>query len=86
VRDLRAAEGLARALRISIGSCEQNDRCWRASHECAPARPPPVLFVDRDGTLIEEPPDEQVDRLDKIRLLPGVFAALPSCSAPATAW
>jgi histidinol-phosphate/aromatic aminotransferase/cobyric acid decarboxylase-like protein len=26
VRDLRAAAGLARALRISIGSCEQNDR------------------------------------------------------------
>ena len=37
---------------------------------------PPVLFVDRDGTLIEEPPDNQVDRLDKVRLLPGVFAAL----------
>jgi imidazoleglycerol-phosphate dehydratase/histidinol-phosphatase len=39
-------------------------------------RPPPVLFVDRDGTLIEEPPDNQVDSLDKLRLLPGVFAAL----------
>ena len=36
----------------------------------------PVLFLDRDGTLIEEPPDEQVDRLDKIRLLPDVIAAL----------
>jgi imidazoleglycerol-phosphate dehydratase/histidinol-phosphatase len=35
-----------------------------------------VLFVDRDGTLIEEPPNEQIDRLDQIRLLPGVFAAL----------
>ncbi|HET9863694.1 MAG TPA: bifunctional histidinol-phosphatase/imidazoleglycerol-phosphate dehydratase HisB [Steroidobacteraceae bacterium] len=35
-----------------------------------------VLFVDRDGTLIEEPPDEQVDALEKIRFMPGVFEAL----------
>jgi len=35
-----------------------------------------VLFLDRDGTLIEEPPDEQVDRLEKIKLLPGVIPAL----------
>jgi imidazoleglycerol-phosphate dehydratase/histidinol-phosphatase len=35
-----------------------------------------VLFLDRDGTLNEEPPDEQVDSLDKIRLLPDVIPAL----------
>ena len=35
-----------------------------------------ILFVDRDGTLIEEPEDNQVDALDKVRLLPGVIPAL----------
>ena len=35
-----------------------------------------VLFVDRDGTIIEEPPDEQVDAIQKIRFMPDVFAAL----------
>src|SRR5262245_5284840 len=40
------------------------------------SEPGKVLFVDRDGTLVEEPPDEQVDRLDKVRLLPAVIPSL----------
>lgn len=36
----------------------------------------PILFVDRDGTLIKEPQDHQVDRLDKLRLVEDVIPAL----------
>ncbi len=35
-----------------------------------------ILFVDRDGTLIEEPADFQVDALDKVRLVADVIPAL----------
>jgi len=40
-----------------------------------------VLFVDRDGTLIEEPEDFQVDSLDKVRLVPGAIPALLELAA-----
>jgi imidazoleglycerol-phosphate dehydratase/histidinol-phosphatase len=35
-----------------------------------------TLFLDRDGTLNEETPDEQIDSLEKVRLMPGVMPAL----------
>jgi len=39
--------------------------------------PQKVLFLDRDGTLIQEPPEDfQVDSLTKLSYLPGVFTQL----------
>jgi imidazoleglycerol-phosphate dehydratase / histidinol-phosphatase len=43
--------------------------------------PQRIVFVDRDGTLIEEPPDEQVDSLTKVKFMPGVFSALQKITA-----
>ena len=40
-----------------------------------------ILFIDRDGCLIVEPPDEQIDSYEKLELLPGVIGALQRCVA-----
>jgi imidazoleglycerol-phosphate dehydratase / histidinol-phosphatase len=39
-----------------------------------------LLFLDRDGTLIAEPADQQIDRLDKFALEPDVIPALRRCA------
>ncbi len=35
-----------------------------------------ILFIDRDGTIIKEPQDEQIDSFDKLVFMEGVFQAL----------
>lgn len=40
-----------------------------------------VLFIDRDGTLIIEPEDQQIDSLEKLEFYPGVFAWLSRIAA-----
>lgn len=35
-----------------------------------------TLFIDRDGTILREPADEQIDSFDKFRFLPGVIRNL----------
>lgn len=36
----------------------------------------PILFIDRDGTILQEPADEQVDSYEKFRFVPGAISAL----------
>lgn len=40
-----------------------------------------VLFIDRDGTLILEPADEQIDSFEKLTFVPGMLRALGDIAA-----
>ena len=40
-----------------------------------------IIVIDRDGTIIREPDDEQVDSLEKLEFVPGAISALRSIRA-----
>ena len=35
-----------------------------------------IVFVDRDGTIIREPSDAQIDSLEKLEFVPGIISGL----------
>lgn len=41
------------------------------------SNPKKILFIDRDGTMIKEPADEQIDSFAKLEFYPGVLQYLP---------
>jgi len=40
-----------------------------------------ILFIERDGTLIKEPADEQIDSFEKLEFYPGALQYLPKIAA-----
>ena len=45
-----------------------------------------VLFIDRDGTIIREPEDEQIDSLEKLEFVPGAISALRKIAEETDYW
>lgn len=35
-----------------------------------------ILFIDRDGTILREPEDEQIDSFEKFQFVPGAISTL----------
>jgi imidazoleglycerol-phosphate dehydratase/histidinol-phosphatase len=45
------------------------------------SKPQKILFIDRDGTIIKETADEQIDSFAKLEFYPGVLQYLPKIAA-----
>ncbi len=45
------------------------------------SKPVKILFIDRDGTIITEPADEQIDSFEKLEFYPGALQYLPKIAA-----
>ena len=78
VRNRTRIAGCEGCLRITVGTPPKTGACWKPSktsdHEKSTQK---ALFIDRDGTLIVEPPvDMQVDSLAKLEFVPGAISAL----------
>jgi len=41
----------------------------------------PILFIDRDGVILVEPEDFQIDHIEKTRFVPGAISTLSRIAA-----
>jgi len=71
--------GLANALRITIGTMKETNQFINVytKYVLKKEQQKSYAFIDRDGTLIYEPPDTfQVNSVKELRILPGVIPGL----------
>ncbi len=76
VRNRNNVELCEGCLRITVGTPEENESIDRCVGKCSIKIMKKVLFIDRDGTLIFEPEDFQIDSFEKVKFLPDVFTYL----------
>ena len=94
LRDQNKQPGLSGCLRITIGTRDECQRVVDALSALPGANQtrqsqcePKILFIDRDGTLIAEPPEDfRVDRTDKLALEPDVIPSCWRCNRRGISW